>query len=86
MPDIQNNFVQSKMNQDLDDRLIPPGEYRSAQNVAISRSQGEDVGALENIEGNNLIQNSDLASIPHLDVVGYFVDLSQKRIWGLLNT
>ena len=22
MPDIQNNFVQSKMNQDLDDRLI----------------------------------------------------------------
>ena len=84
MPDIQNNFVQSKMNQDLDDRLIPPGEYRSAQNVAISRSQGEDVGALENIEGNNLIQNSDLASIPHLDVVGYFVDLSQNNIYLFL--
>ncbi|MCP4323633.1 MAG: hypothetical protein GY787_17640, partial [Alteromonadales bacterium] len=84
MPDIQNNFVQSKMNQDLDDRLIPPGEYRSAQNVAISRSQGEDVGALENIEGNNLIQNSDLASIPHLDVIGYFVDLSQNNIYLFL--
>jgi hypothetical protein len=84
MPDIQNNFVQSKMNQDLDDRLIPQGEYRSAQNVAISRSQGEDVGALENIEGNNLIQNSDLASIPHLDVIGYFVDLSQNNIYLFL--
>lgn len=81
MPDIQNNFVQSKMNQDLDDRLIPPGQYRSAQNVAISRSQGEDVGALENIEGNNLIANSDLASIPHLDVIGYFVDTSQNNVY-----
>ena len=81
MPDIQNNFVQSKMNQDLDDRLIPPGQYRSAQNVAISRSQGEDVGALENIEGNNLIANSDLASISHLDVIGYFVDTSQNNVY-----
>ena len=81
MPDIQNNFVQSKMNQDLDDRLIPPGQYRSAQNVAISRSQGEDVGALENIEGNNIITNSDLASIPHLDVIGYFVDTSQNNVY-----
>ena len=81
MPDIQNNFVQSKMNQDLDDRLIPKGQYRSAQNVAISRSQGEDVGALENIEGNNIITNSDLASIPHLDVIGYFVDTSQNNVY-----
>ncbi len=81
MPDIQNNFVQSKMNQDLDDRLIPPGQYRSAQNVAISRSQGEDVGALENIEGNKVIADSDLASIPHLDVIGYFVDTSQNNVY-----
>ena len=83
MPDIQNNFVQSKMNQDLDDRLIPPGQYRSAQNVAISRSQGEDVGALENIEGNNVIENlpDRLASISHLDVIGYFVDTSQNNVY-----
>ena len=71
MPDIQNNFVQSKMNQDLDDRLIPPGEYRSAQNVAISRSQGEDVGALENIEGNSIVTNDSLPADPNLDAVSY---------------
>lgn len=45
MAEVKNNFVQSKMNQDLDDRLIPPGEYRSAQNISISRSEGSDVGA-----------------------------------------
>ena len=81
MPDIQNNFVQSKMNQDLDDRLIPPGEYRSAQNVAISRSQGEDVGALENIEGNSIVNNDSLPADPNLDVIGYFVDPSENNVY-----
>jgi hypothetical protein len=84
MPDIQNNFVQSKMNQDLDDRLIPQGEYRSAQNVAISRSQGEDVGALENIEGNNIITNSSLSSYENLDVIGYYVDPSENNVYYFL--
>ena len=84
MPDIQNNFVQSKMNQDLDDRLIPPGQYRSAQNVAISRSQGEDVGALENIEGNNIITNSSLSSYENLDVIGYYVDPSENNVYYFL--
>ncbi len=40
------------MNKTLDSRLIPNGEYRDAQNVSISRSEGADVGALENILGN----------------------------------
>ena len=46
MADIKNNFVKSKMNKDLDDRLLSNGEYRDAQNVNVSRSEGEDVGAL----------------------------------------
>ena len=44
--EIRNNFVQSKMNKDLDDRLLQPGEYREASNVNISRSEGEDVCSL----------------------------------------
>ena len=72
------------MNQDLDDRLIPPGQYRSAQNVAISRSQGEDVGALENIEGNNIITNSSLSSYENLDVIGYYVDPSENNVYYFL--
>ena len=45
MAKAKNVFIKSKMNKDLDDRLLPPGEYRDAQNVSISRSEGEDVGA-----------------------------------------
>ena len=52
MPEIKHTFLKSKMNKDLDARLIPNGEYRDAQNLAISKSEGADVGALENIRGN----------------------------------
>ncbi len=52
MPEIKNTFLKSKMNKDLDARLVPNGEYRDAQNVSISRSEGSDVGALENVLGN----------------------------------
>ena len=42
------------MNKDLDERLIPNGQYRDASNVQVSTSEGADVGAVENILGNSL--------------------------------
>lgn len=54
MAEVKNAFIKSKMNKDLDARLLPSGEYRDAQNVAISRSEGPNVGALETILGNEL--------------------------------
>jgi hypothetical protein len=52
MPELKNLFVQGKMNKDLDERLVPQGEYRDALNVDVSYSEGSDVGALQNILGN----------------------------------
>jgi hypothetical protein len=52
MPKLQHTFVQGKMNKDLDERLVPNGQYRDAQNIQISTSEGSDVGAVENILGN----------------------------------
>ena len=52
MPEIKNNFLQGKMNKDLDDRLIPNGQYRDAQNVTISKSENSDVGTVQNVKGN----------------------------------
>ena len=45
-------FLKSKMNKDLDSRILPNGEYRDAQNLQISRSQGAEVGEFENVLGN----------------------------------
>ena len=52
MAKVQNTFLKSKMNKDLDARIIPNGEYRDAQNAQISKSESANVGNLENILGN----------------------------------
>ena len=57
MPKVTNTFIRSKLNKDLDARLIPNGEYRDALNVQVSRSEGANVGSLENVLGNKLIKN-----------------------------
>ena len=52
MPEMKRNFTKGKMNKDLDERLVPLGEYRDAMNIQVSTSEGSDVGAIENILGN----------------------------------
>ena len=52
MAESRNTFTDSRMNQDLDARLIQPGTYRTATNIGISRSAGDSVGSLENVLGN----------------------------------
>ena len=78
MPEIKNTFTKSKMNKDLDDRLLSNGEYRNAQNVNISRSEGDDVGALENVLGNTLVANLP-SSQSGLEVIGYLEDDGNNR-------
>ena len=51
MAEVKNAFIKSKMNKDLDSRLVPQGEYRDAVNIQVSKSEGDDVGALENVLG-----------------------------------
>jgi len=89
MAEVKNAFIKSKMNKDLDDRLIPSGEYRDAQNVQISRSEGSDVGALENVLGNKEIlfssaqsSFSTLVGAPNIKCIGQFVDENNTTIYS----
>ena len=52
MPEIKNQFTGGKMNKDLDERLVPKGEYRDAMNIQVSTSEESDVGSVQNILGN----------------------------------
>ena len=93
MPEITNNFLKSKMNKDLDDRLIPNGEYRDAINLQISRSEGSSVGEFENILGNSLVNNGYLQtgstkntvtgsiSAYHSQVIGQYTDEPSGNIF-----
>ena len=62
MPEIKKVFLRGKMNKDLDERLIPDGEYRDAVNVQISSTEASDAGTVQNILGNQKIPLDDSAS------------------------
>lgn len=80
MPEIKNTFLKSKMNKDLDARIIPSGEYRDGKNISISASEGADVGALENIRGNFDLTDFGLTD-KNLEVIGTTVDEARNRIY-----
>ena len=53
MPEIKNTFLKSRMNKDLDSRIIGNGEYRDAMNIQVSTSEGSNMGVVKNILGNH---------------------------------
>ena len=55
MPEIKKVFLRGKMNKDLDERLIPDGEYRDAKNIQIASTENDDAGTVQNILGNKVV-------------------------------
>ena len=55
MPEIKNQFTGGKMNKDLDERLVPKGDYRDAMNIQVSTSEEGAVGTVQNILGNKQV-------------------------------
>ncbi len=80
MAQVTNNFLKGKMNKDLDARLLQPGEYRNAVNAQVSKSEGPNVGALENVLGNallidwNMYLNNGTSRVENLKSIGYLTD------------
>jgi len=52
MPEIKKAFLKGRMNKDLDERLLPEGEYRDASNIQISSTEANDAGTVQNVLGN----------------------------------
>lgn len=85
MAEIKNNFISSKMNQDIDDRLMPNNEYRYALNLEVNRSENSDVGTLQNILGNSLaVDFRAITEINNLECIGVYVDESNNNIYAFL--
>jgi hypothetical protein len=86
MAEVKNAFIKSKMNKDLDARLLPNGEYRNAINAQISRSEGADVGALENVLGNVSIASFEEGEsyADNLTCIGHIIDETNNYIYLFL--
>ena len=73
------------MNKDLDDRLIPNGEYRDAQNISVGKSEDDDIGALENILGNSVLDGTgNWYGTNNLKIIGYYSDDNSSTIYYFL--
>ena len=87
MAEVKNSFLASKMNKDLDDRLLPANEYRNALNVAVAESEDSDVGALENVVGNVNITSLGI-NFPETgydaEVIGVFTDDANDNVYIFL--
>ena len=62
MPEIKHEFSAGKMNKDLDERLVPNGEYRDAMNIQVRTTGSEDgagnAGTVQNLKGNRAVFES----------------------------
>ena len=85
MANTSNNFLKGKMNKDLDARLLQNGEYRNAINASVSKSEGSNVGALENVLGNSLVTDfNTLTGQTNLKSIGYLTDEINNTVYVFL--
>jgi hypothetical protein len=90
MAEVKNSFLKGKMNKDLDNRLLPNGEYRDALNISVGKSENQSVGSLQNVLGNaQLTKPTSTGTEPFesntdLVCIGYFVDNENNRIYQFL--
>ena len=74
MAELKRNFSQAKMNKDMDERVLPAGQYRDANNIQISTSDGSDVGSLQTVLGNTNVTE---------DTVYSFIDNTISKVVGV---
>ena len=85
MAQARNTFIRSKLNKDLDARLMPQGEYRDALNIQVSKSEGSSVGSLENVLGTSSILDIRTSlNVDGLTCIGQLVDESAGQVYLFL--
>lgn len=89
MAESKRTFQSARMDKDIDDRILPAGTYRDALNVSVEFSEDSNVGALENLKGNELLGISAGAEEDYLNplinvgvtVIGSCVDEENDKIY-----
>ena len=78
MPELKRIPQEGKMNLDLHERILPPGQYREALNVNVGRSETSEVGTVENVLGNEVI---GATGISDGKCIGSYRDNGGERIF-----
>jgi hypothetical protein len=83
MPEIKHAFLAGKMNKSLDDRLVPEGEYRDAQNIEVSTDieGGGDIGTVRRVKGNTPLVDTDTYFNGTAETIGSFFDDKNNNVY-----
>jgi len=86
MAESKRTFQSAKMDKNIDDRILPAGTYRDALNVSVDFSEDANVGALENLKGNELLANQNIlglsaATNPNEKVIGSIAHPEENKIY-----
>ena len=85
MPELKRQFGRGAMNKDLDERILPNGQYRDALNIQVSSSEASDVGAVQNILGNRRPYGNALANLGNNPVcIGAYVNPKTEMIYWFI--
>ena len=81
-------FTGGKMNKELDERLVPQGEYIDALNIRVGSTESDDMGVAENSTGNisltNIeVQNTSLSASALC--IGAFEDGAEETLYWFVH-
>ena len=89
MPEFNRVFNEGKMNRDLDERLVPQGQYREGVNIEVTSTKNNNVGSVKNRKGNSLQNQEGLALSgnelyglsPQAECIDYVVAEETQRVY-----
>ncbi|WP_456867575.1 Ig-like domain-containing protein [Galbibacter sp. BG1] len=79
----RRTFLRGKLEKGLDLRLVPDGAMTDAMNILVSSSEGNDVGAVENVKGNEKLTNLNLTNAV---TIGVFANDFYEKIYYFITS
>jgi len=85
---INKNFVGSRMNKSLDERLIPAGDYIDALNIRVSSDEDGQALSAENAIGNELLATPEFegSTLTNAKCLGAFEDGTNETIYWFVTS
>jgi len=84
MPQLKKTFTSGVMNKDADERLIPEGQYRHAENINVINSEtSENQGAAKNVLSNKRLTNFNFTGTVYNITPKPLVYEAKNRIYWL---
>lgn len=83
MAESKRTFQGAKMNKDIEEKILKPGEYRDALNISVDFSEDGNIGSIENLKGNALISGQNIISdkITNPKVIGSYPNPEENKIY-----